>query len=142
MPTEVQVAWVGPGLRHLGDAPGGQAIAMDHVLPGEDRVEAGIRPMRLLLLGMAGCTAMDVVSILQKKRVAFTGLQVHVTAERAEDHPKVYTQIHLEYTAKGEDVDPRALARAIELSVTKYCSAIAMLAETAEITTSYRIEEV
>jgi len=141
MPTEVKVAWIGPGLRHVGDAPGGQPVVLDHVLPGDDRVEAGIRPMRLMLLGMAGCTAMDVVSILQKKREAFTGLQVHVTAERADDHPRVYTKIHLHYTATGEDVDPRALARSIELSVTKYCSAIAMLSETAEMTTSYRIED-
>jgi putative redox protein len=140
MSTEVRVAWVGPGLRLVGDVPGGHATVLDHVLPGEDRVEAGIRPMHLLLLGMAGCTAMDVVSILRKKRESVTGLHVTVAAERAEDHPRVYTKIHLEYVAEGEGLDKRALARSVELSVTKYCSAIAMLAETADVTTSYRIE--
>ncbi len=84
---------------------------------------------------------MDVVSILQKKRQPFTGLQVRATAERASDHPRVYTRIHLEYIVRGKGVDPQAVERAIELSQTKYCSVSAMLAKTAEITTSYRIEE-
>ena len=72
---------------------------------------------------------------------SMTGMQVNVAAERAEDHPKVYTQAHLEFVVKGKRIDPKAVERAIQLSVTKYCSAIAMIAKTAEITTSYRIEE-
>jgi putative redox protein len=113
---------------------------MDHVLPGEDREETGVRPMRLVLLGMAGCSAMDVVSILQKKRQALSGMQVVATAERAEDHPKVFTSVHLEFVVQGESVEVSAVERAIELSVTKYCAAIAMIGRTASITTSYRIE--
>ena len=97
--------------------------------------------MELLLIGLAGCTAMDVVSILKKKRQSFTGLEVRVTAERAETHPKVYTRIHLEFVVKGKGADPRAVERSIELSQTKYCSASAMLSKVAEITTSYRIVE-
>jgi putative redox protein len=97
--------------------------------------------MELLLISLCGCTAMDVVSILQKKRQPFTGLQVKASAERAEEHPKVYTQIHLEYVVKGKGVEPQAVERAIELSETKYCSAAAMLSKAAQITTSYRIEE-
>jgi putative redox protein len=97
--------------------------------------------MELLLIGLAGCTSMDVVSVLQKKRQPLTGLQTKVTAERADEHPKVYTQIHVEYIVTGADVKPEAVERAIELSVTKYCSAMAMLRQAAEITTSYRIVE-
>lgn len=141
MASTAQVTWVGPGLRLLGEASGGPAIVVDHVLADEKRSEGGPRPMELLLIGLAGCTGMDVVSILQKKRQSFTGLQVQVTAERAEEHPRVYTQIHLEYVVTGEGVDPKAVERAIELSDTKYCSASAMLRQAAEITTSYRIVE-
>jgi putative redox protein len=114
---------------------------MDHVLSGEDRDETGMRPMKLVLTGMAGCSSMDVVSILQKKRERLEGMQVNVSAQRAEDHPRVYTQIHLEFVVQGQSIEPRSVERAIELSVTKYCSAIAMMSKTAEITTSYRIED-
>lgn len=141
MPTEVQTTWIGPGLRLVGETSGDQALVIDHVLPGEDRQETGARPMALILVGLAGCTAMDVVSILQKKRQAITSLQVKVSAERADDHPKVYTQIQIEYVVSGQGVDPKAVERSIELSRTKYCPAIAMLKKTAEITTSCRIIE-
>jgi putative redox protein len=141
MSSKVQVTWVGPGLRLLGEGGHGPAIVLDHALPDEDRRESGPRPMELLLMGLAGCTSMDVVSILQKKRQPFTGLRTEVTAERAEEHPKVYTRIHLEYVVVGHGVKPAAVERAIELSTTTYCSAMAMLRQSAEITTSYRIVE-
>jgi len=141
MASTVQVTWVGPGLRLLGEVASGPAIVVDHALPDEGREESGPRPMELLLMGLAGCTGMDVVSILKKKRQPFTGLQVQVTAERADEHPRVYTQIHLTYVVTGSGVSPEAVARAIELSETKYCSAAAMLRQSAEITTEYRIVE-
>jgi len=141
MTSKAQVTWVGPGLRLVGEGGQGPAIVIDHVLPKEDRREGGPQPMELLLIGLAGCTTMDVVSILQKKRQPFTGLQTKVTAERAEEHPKVYTQIHVEFVVTGKGVKPEAVARAIELSETKYCPATAMLRRAAEITTSYRIVE-
>ncbi len=141
MTSTAQVTWVGPGLRLVGEGGQGPAIVIDHVLTEEDRREGGPQPMELLLIGLAGCTAMDVVSILQKKRQPFTGLQTKVTAERAEEHPKVYTQIHVEFVVTGKGVKPEAVARAIELSETKYCPATAMLRRAAEITTSYRIVE-
>lgn len=140
MTVKAQVSWIGPGLRMVGESEG-PAVVLDHVMPGEDRPETGPRPTNVVLLGLCGCTAMDVVSILQKKRQPFTGLEVHATAERATEHPKVYTQIHLEYVVKGKGVDPRAVERAIELSQTKYCPVSAMLGKTAVITTSYRIVE-
>jgi putative redox protein len=139
MASEAKVTWVGPGLRLVGEASSGPAIVLDHVLPGEEGRETGPRPLELLLIGLAGCSAMDVVSILQKKRQPFTGLQVKVTAERADEHPRVYTHIHLEYVVTGRDVGAQAVERAIELSMTKYCSAAAMLSKAVEITTSYQI---
>lgn len=137
---KAQVTWVGPGLRLVGESQG-RAIVVDHTLSGEDREETGPRPVNLLLIGLCGCTGMDVVSILRKKRQPFTGLQVKATAERAEEHPKVFTKIHLEFVVTGKEVDPQAVERSIELSQTKYCPASAMLSQAAEITTSYRIIE-
>ncbi len=134
-----QVTWVGPGLRLVGKADDGPAIIVDHLMPGEERFQSGPTPMELLLIGLAGCTAMDVISILQKKRQPFKGLQVKASGERAEEHPQVYTRIHIEYIVTGDGVDPQAVERAIELSETRYCSAAAMLGAVAQITTSYRI---
>lgn len=127
-------------MRLVGEA-GGPAIVVDHAMPDEDREDTGPHPMQLVLMGLCGCTGMDVISILKKKRQSFTGLQVNATAERAEEHPRVYTQIHLEFVVTGDDVDPDTVERSIELSQTKYCSASAMLGKTADITTSYRIVE-
>jgi putative redox protein len=122
----------------LGEAESGPAIAVDHAMPDEGREDSGPSPMELVLIGLCGCTGMDVISILRKKRQSFTDLRVEATAERAEDHPRVYTMIHLEYVVSG-DVTPEALERSIELSQAKYCSVSAMLSQTAEISTSYRI---
>ncbi len=140
MASEVQVTWTGPGLRLNAKSGNGSEIVLDHLLPGEEGEEAGPRPLELLLLGLAGCTTMDVVSILKKKRQPFTGLQVKVSAERADEHPRVYTKIHLAFVVQGQGVKAQAVARAIELSQTTYCPAAAMLSKAVEITTSYRVE--
>jgi len=141
MTTQASVTWVGPGLRLVGETETGQALVVDHVLPGEERAETGPRPMELLLMGLAGCTAMDAISILQKKRQPFQKVEVVATGERADKHPKVYTHIHLEFVVYGTGIRPEAVERAIELSQTKYCPASAMLSKAVEITTSYRIVE-
>ena len=104
-------------------------------------VGAGPQPPRLLLLALAGCTAMDVISILRKKRQQVSGLSVEVQGSRADQHPRVYTRIEVLYRVRGQNVDPRAVARAIELSVTRYCPVIAMLGKVAEVTTIYEVEE-
>jgi putative redox protein len=101
---------------------------------------AGIRPKELVLLALAGCTASDVIAILQKKRVRLDGFEMHVTAEQADEHPQVYTHIHLEFVARGDAVRGDDVERAIELSDAKYCSVSAMLRPTVTITHSYRIE--
>ena len=139
MDSKAQVTWVGPGLRLVGEADG-PAIIVDHAMPGEEREDTGPHPVQLLLIGLCACTGMDVISILKKKRQSLAGLQVRATAERAEKHPKIYTKIHLEFVVTGEELDPEAVERSIELSQTKYCPASAMLGEAAEITTSFRVE--
>jgi putative redox protein len=93
----------------------------------------GFSPMELLLVGLAGCTAMDVISILEKKRQEVTNFEVRVSGERATEHPKVFTNILLEYFVTGHHVDPVAVERSVELSATKYCSAAAMLDKVAKI---------
>jgi putative redox protein len=96
--------------------------------------------MELLLIGLAGCTAYDVASILEKKRQDVTGLEVSARAERAEQPPRIYTEIHIEYVVRGRNLKPKAIKDAIRLSEEKYCSASIMLGKTAKISTSYRIE--
>lgn len=102
---------------------------------------AGTRPMRLLLLGMAGCTAMDVISILRKKREQVSGLRVEVRGRRADEHPRVYEAFEVVYYVRGAGLSQNAVERAIELSETRYCSAMAMLGKAAAITSRYEIEE-
>ncbi|MBN2002328.1 MAG: OsmC family protein [Anaerolineae bacterium] len=138
--AKVQVTWIGPGMRMVGDVEDGPSMIIDSNHP-EYGMSSGPTPMELLLLGLAGCTAMDVISIMEKKRQPMTNLQIKVEAERSEEHPKIYTKIHLEYIAYGVGLKENALAQAIELSESKYCSVSAMLSKAAEITTTYRIVE-
>jgi putative redox protein len=95
--------------------------------------------MEMLLLGLAGCTGMDVVSILKKKRQDLQAFKIRVRGKRAEQHPRVYTLIEVTYLLWGENLDAKAVERAIELSEKKYCSASAMLNAVAEIRSSYEI---
>ncbi|MGH7868651.1 MAG: OsmC family protein [Candidatus Dormibacteraceae bacterium] len=104
-------------------------------------MNAGTQPHRLLLLALAGCTAMDVISILRKKRQQVSGLSVEVYGRRAVEHPKIYTQVEVFYRVRGNTVDPHAVERAIELSKTRYCPVIATLSRVAVVTTRYDIKE-
>ncbi len=101
----------------------------------------GFQPMELLAMGLAGCTAMDVIAILRKKRQVVTDYEVRVQAIRAEQHPMVFTEIAVEHRVTGEHVDPEAVRRAIELAETRYCSAGAMLGKIAKITHTFHIFE-
>lgn len=113
------------------------SLVMDSAPPdGDDR---GVRPMELLLTALAGCTAMDVLSILQKKREPVQAFDVTIHAERAHEHPKVYTSIQVVYHVRGK-VNPKSLEHAIELSETKYCGVGAMLGKCATITHKYELE--
>ena len=102
----------------------------------------GWRPVELLLLGLAGCTGIDVVSILEKKREDFRGLEVEVTGEpRTEEHPHYYKSINVHYVVTGVGVKPESVARSIELSEEKYCSVKGCLGPQCEVTTSYEVVE-
>ncbi len=101
----------------------------------------GFKPMQLIAIGLAGCTAMDVISILRKKRQDVTEFEVRVHAEQASDHPHVFTHLRLEYVVTGHNISADAVQRAIELSETKYCPAQAMLNKVVPIELTYTIHE-
>ncbi len=109
--------------------------------PAPDQPAEGTSPMEMVLMAMAGCTAMDVISILKKKRQDVTGFEVRVHGDRAEQHPRVYTHITLEYVVTGRHVEEAAVQRSIQLSLEKYCSVHAMLSKAVPIEHSYRVIE-
>jgi putative redox protein len=128
------------GMSFTGSADSGFSVNLG-ASPSVGGADDGLRPMELMLISLAGCTAMDVISILRKKRQDVSSFDVNVEAERATEHPKVFTDILLTYIVHGRAIDEEAVARSIELSVTKYCSAHAMLSEAVPIRHSYEIEE-
>ena len=127
------------GLSFVGKADSNHWVAMDGP-PEFGGAAAGPRPMELLLIGLVGCTGMDVVSILAKKRVPLREFRVAVEAARAPDHPKVFTDIKISYYFRGDGLKEKDVTRAIELSQEKYCSASAMFSRTGEINYEYEIE--
>lgn len=137
--AQAQVTWSGPGMRMIAEANGSPGIVLDS--KGEFGTHSGPTPMELVLMGLAGCTGMDVISIMAKKRQPMTNLQVKIEAENADTHPMVYTKIHIEYIAYGTGISESALERAIELSEERYCSVQAMLRPTVDITSSFTIVE-
>lgn len=136
--TAANITWV-EDMQFVAQGDSGHAIVMD-AAPEAGGHDTGPRPMEVLLMGILGCTAMDVISILKKKRQPVTGLKIFANGERNPEHPKYYTRIHLEYVAYG-DVDPEALERSVQLSEEKYCSALATVRGKAEITRSCRVEK-
>ena len=135
--TNAQITWV-EDMQFVARADTGHAIVMDASQEGGGYGSAS-SPMEVLLMGLLGCTSMDVISILKKKRQPVQGFKVFATGERAAENPKSYTAIHLEYVAYGQ-VAPEALARAVQLSEEKYCGAMATVRGAAKITSSYRVE--
>lgn len=103
--------------------------------------DAGTRPKELILMALAGCTASDVVSILKKKRVNLTDFEINITAQQTEEHPKVFTELDLEYVFYGKEIKTKDVERAIELSTETYCGVSAMLKKAMKINHSYRIVE-
>jgi putative redox protein len=134
-----RVKWI-EGTRFIGESHSGHAIVMQG-LPEEGEPSVGIRPMEMLLLGMGGCTAIDVVMILQKAREQVTDVVVEVMGKRAASVPRVYEGIHVHYVVTGRGLKESAVERAIKLSAEKYCSATIMLAATAEVTHDFEIIE-
>jgi putative redox protein len=128
------------GMMFVGESGSGHAVVMDGA-PEYGGRNLGIRPMEMLLIGLGGCTAFDVVQILRKGREQVSDCEVEVIAERAETDPKVFTKIHLEYHVAGKDLAPAKVERAIQLSKEKYCSASIMLGAVAEITHSWTAQD-
>jgi putative redox protein len=136
---EAKVKWQGK-MAFTGKADSGHAVYLDTDagVGGEDK---GVRPMELLAIGLAGCTAMDIISILGKKRQVVTDFEVRVNAARADEHPKVFTAATIEYILTGHDLEEAALLRAIELSSTRYCPANAMFSRLMPVEFKYQIYE-
>lgn len=130
---EVVVEWRGE-MGFVGRNPAGGKVQM-----GTIDGQPGASPMELLLMGVAGCTGMDVASMLTKQRQDLQDLQLQVRGKRAETHPRVYTEIEITYILWGHNLDQVAIERAIQLSEEKYCSASAMLGAVASIRSSYQI---
>lgn len=102
---------------------------------------AGIRPKELILISLGGCSGSDIASILQKKKVKLDNFEMNITAEMADEHPQVYTKIHIEYVFYGKSISEKDVERSIDLAQTKYCSVSAMLRKALELTHSYKIIE-
>ncbi len=126
------------GMQFSGKADSGHEVVMDAPasVGGNDK---GSRPIELLPISFGGCSGMDVISILRKKKQDVTDLEINVQGEQAGNHPHKYTSIHIEYLIKGRDISEEAVKRSIELSLDKYCSVGATLGAAAEITHSYSI---
>ena len=138
---ECTVHWLADaGMAFVAETGSGHLITMDGAPDGGGRNLAP-RPMETLLAGAGGCTAYDVVLILKRGRHAVTGCQVRMTAERAEQDPKVFTRMHLHFVVSGRRLPLAAVERAVALSHEKYCSATIMLGRTAEVSTSIELKD-
>ena len=116
----------------------GHSVVMDGA-PESGGKNLGVRPMEMLLLGLGGCSAFDVVLILRKGRQQVTDCVADLSAERADSDPKVFTKIHVHFTVTGKALDPKRVEQAVKLSAEKYCSASIMLGKTAEITHGFEV---
>ena len=134
-----RVKWV-EDVCFMAESDSGHALIMDGA-PEVGGRNLGPRPMEMLLMGTGGCTSVDVVMILKKSRQDVTGCEVEISAERASDHPKIFTRIHMHFTVRGRGVKPEIVDRAIKLSAEKYCSASIILGKSAVMTHDFEIIE-
>jgi putative redox protein len=134
-----RVKWL-DHMTFVGESDSGHAVVMD-AAPESGGRNMGVRPMEMLLLGLGGCTAFDVVMILKKSRQAIVDCEVKIDSERAQEVPKVFTHIHVHFIVTGSNLDAAKVGRAVNLSAEKYCSASRMLSGTAEITHDFDIVE-
>lgn len=135
-----RVKWL-DHMTFVGESGSGHAVVMD-AAPEHGGRDIGLRPMEMLLLGLGGCTAFDVISILKKSRQAVTDCEVRVDSDRAEEVPKVFTRIHVHFIVSGKKLDPVKVEKAVKLSAEKYCSASLMLGKTAEMSHDFEVVEV
>lgn len=126
------------GVTLMAKADSGHALVMD-ASPDIGGQNLGPRPMEMLLMGMGGCSSIDVITILEKMREPITDCEVEITAKRAVEHPKVFTEIHMHFIVSGKGLKREKVARAIALSAEKYCSASIMLGKVAKVTHDFQI---
>ena len=136
---KARVQWL-DGRAFVGESGSGHAVVMDGA-PESGGRNVGVRPMEMLLLGLGGCTAFDIVMILERMREKVTGLDIALEAERAGEDPKVFTHVKLIYKVTGRNLKPANVERAVNLSAEKYCSATAMFEKTAKVEHRFEIIE-
>ncbi len=136
---KARVKWL-DHMSFVGESGSGHSVVMDGA-PELGGRNLGIRPMEMLFLGLGGCTSFDVVLILRKMKQEISDCEVEIEAERAESEPKIFTRIHVHFIVSGKGLSDKHVARAVNLSAEKYCSASLMLGKTAEITHDYEIKE-
>ena len=127
-------------MQFVGEADSGHAIVMDADSESGGN-NTGLRPMELLLVGIGGCSGMDIVSILKKKKQTISGLEINVNGQKAESYPNKFTGIDIEFVIKGKNISEEAVKRAVQLSMEKYCSVKATLEGSANINYAYKIIE-
>lgn len=137
---KARVKWL-DHMSFVGESESGHSVVMD-AAPEVGGRNLGVRPMEMLLLGLGGCSSIDVLMILQKSRQQVTDCHVELSAERASSDPKVFTKMHLHFVVTGKSLSPEKVERAINLSAEKYCSASIMFSKTAEVTHDFEIIEV
>jgi putative redox protein len=136
---KTRVTWL-EDMTYVAQSPSGHAVVMDGPLELGGH-NLGPRPMEMLLMGMGGCTAIDVVDILRKSRQDLRGCEVQLKAHRADNDPKVFTTIQVHFILTGKNLSAKHIERAIQLSAEKYCSASIMLGKTAQITHTFEIRD-
>lgn len=136
---KARIKWI-EGVSFAGQSESGHTVVMDGP-PDSGGKNLGVRPMEMLLLGMGGCTAFDVVHILRKSRQPVTDCVAEIDAARADTDPKVFTKIHVHFIVSGKGLDSKRVEQAIKLSAEKYCSASIMLGKVAEVTHDFEIVE-
>ncbi len=136
---KTRITWL-EDMTYVAQSPSGHALVIDGP-PELGGHNLGPRPMELLLMGMGGCTAIDVVNILRKARQELRGCELQIDAERADSDPKVFTTIQVHFILTGKNLSAKHVERAIHLSAEKYCSASIMLGKTAQITHTFEIRE-
>jgi len=135
---KVSVKWI-DGVSFVGESETGHAVVLDGA-PENGGRNIGMRPMEMLLIGMGGCTSFDVVAILKKARQPIVHCEAEITAERADEIPKVFTKIHVHFVITGNSLNETQVDRAVKLSAEKYCSASIMLSKSVEITYDFEIK--
>jgi putative redox protein len=136
---KARIKWI-EGVSFAGQSESGHTVVMDGPADAGGK-NLGVRPMEMMLLGMGGCTAFDVVHILRKSRQPISDCVAEIDASRADADPKVFTRIHVHFIVSGKGLDPRRVEQAIKLSAEKYCSASIMLGKVAEVTHDFEIVE-